>query len=179
MTGLKTVMGTPGAFFISLCIGGYRTRRKVAAVGPRQAWATTPARVSAFGVPPKLISPNAGALSSHEDWESCARCPTHGEQILHATVARMPPTRRRPTYRLGGRNWFASSFLRRSPNAQLGVIGIDRPRHFGYVSFGQQQFSRALPLGGCLAALRQRQHVCAGIQDGAQRTAVFGDEGPG
>ena len=37
------------------------------------------------------ISPNAGALSSHEDWESCARCPTHGEQILHSTVARMPP----------------------------------------------------------------------------------------
>ena len=30
------------------------------------------------------ISPNAGALSSHEDWESCARCPTHGEQILHS-----------------------------------------------------------------------------------------------
>src|SRR5262249_41443345 len=87
------------------------------------------------------LRPNAGALSSHEDWESCARCPTHGEQILHSTVARMPPTRRRPTYRFGGRNWFASSFLRRSPNAQLGVIDyreIDRPRHFGYVSLRQQ-----------------------------------------
>src|SRR5262245_44137234 len=37
------------------------------------------------------LRPNAGALSSHEDWKSCARCPTHGEQILHSTVARMPP----------------------------------------------------------------------------------------
>jgi hypothetical protein len=40
-------------------------------VGPRQAWGgcATPARGSAFGVPPKLISPNAGTLYSHQDCE--------------------------------------------------------------------------------------------------------------
>jgi len=52
------------------------------------------------------ISPNAGALSSHEDWESCARCPTHGEQILLGCLpqgrlaAERNATRARCTHRL-------------------------------------------------------------------------------
>ena len=56
--------------------------------GPRQAWVTTPAGLGIRICPGRgprskdHLRPNAGALSSHEDWESCARCPTHGEQIF-------------------------------------------------------------------------------------------------
>ena len=65
------------------------------ASGPRlrgSAFGLSPGRGSSLQGGRDHLRPNAGALSSHEDWESCARCPTHGEQILHSTVARMPPT---------------------------------------------------------------------------------------
>src|SRR5262249_30268376 len=47
-------------------------------------------RGSAFGhrkAPRGGRLPNAGALSSHEDWESCARCSTHGEQNFRKPLA--------------------------------------------------------------------------------------------
>jgi len=52
--------------------------------GPRQAWGgcATPAGLGIQCSSEANLCPNAGALSSHEDWESCARCPTHGEQIF-------------------------------------------------------------------------------------------------
>ena len=57
-----------------IIVGGHRNRRKVAALGPARRGVVAPRpRGSAFGVPPKPIYPNAGVLSSHEDWESCAR----------------------------------------------------------------------------------------------------------
>src|SRR5262245_54362953 len=46
-------------------------------------------RGSAFGLPERsgIPRPYAGALSSHEDWWSSARRPTHGEQNLRKPLA--------------------------------------------------------------------------------------------
>src|SRR5262245_17210910 len=61
--------------------------------GPRQAWLNhaTPAGVGIRLSPRRgqdHLRPDAGALSSHQNYELCARHPTHGEQIFASPTGR-------------------------------------------------------------------------------------------
>src|SRR5262249_58033876 len=77
--------------------------------GPRQAWLNhaTPAGVGIRLSPRRgqdHLRPDAGALSSHQNYELCARHPTHGEPIFASPTPSIAKTvRLGRTTRGGGR----------------------------------------------------------------------------
>jgi len=75
------------------------------------------------------------------------------------------------------KNYFA---LHIAPHIELGVIEqrqLNLLAENGNIGLRKRLFGSTLPLGAVFPTLRQCEHIGPGIQDGAQRAAVFGGEG--